>query len=252
VESPSREPSDTNLQFYKSRYLTNPTVYVQETSGWRSFAPGGIITQHAGEIPETIKQAVEPIPADEAQPLLALLHADLHQLGLRRALPASQPKLSRREWRQLLYAAIVGLIEHLLIAAALTSLFMGPSDVVGTGMAVLANFIGFFSASLIFALLSPRVSSSWHPVLFAVGLVVVNVITGIAQGDLAALNLVVFGTYIPAFYGFMAGRLARLISKGLQRTGSEPMSATVKPWHVGAALSAALVIFSVLTIVGRV
>jgi hypothetical protein len=58
------------ITYYKSRYLLNRVVYVQEDDRWKSYAAGGVIRESPGEIPEFIRNNIEEVPAEEVQHLI--------------------------------------------------------------------------------------------------------------------------------------------------------------------------------------
>lgn len=58
--------------YYKSRFLPGPIIYAQEDDLWRSYAPGGVIGQHSGAIPETTLRQVEEIGEAQAEELIKL------------------------------------------------------------------------------------------------------------------------------------------------------------------------------------
>jgi uncharacterized RDD family membrane protein YckC len=61
-------PASGPQRYYASRYLSDPTVYVQEQGYWRSFGPGRASGGAAGEIPAPIRsQLVEIDPAQGRQ-----------------------------------------------------------------------------------------------------------------------------------------------------------------------------------------
>jgi hypothetical protein len=53
--------------YLKSKFLPEPVVYVQEDTEWRSYAPGGSVTQSAGRIPAgtlALLEAMDPVEAE--------------------------------------------------------------------------------------------------------------------------------------------------------------------------------------------
>jgi hypothetical protein len=58
--------------YYKSRFLPDPIIYAQEDDQWRSYAPGGVVGQHGGTIPETTLRQIEEVGGDQVQELIKL------------------------------------------------------------------------------------------------------------------------------------------------------------------------------------
>ena len=53
--------------YLKSKFLPEPVVYVQGDTEWRSYAPGGSVTQSAGRIPPgmlALLEAMDPLQAE--------------------------------------------------------------------------------------------------------------------------------------------------------------------------------------------
>ena len=56
-------PASGPQRYYASRYLSDPTVYVQEQGFWRRVGPGGVSGGAGGEIP-----AIDPLAAGGDRP----------------------------------------------------------------------------------------------------------------------------------------------------------------------------------------
>ena len=101
--------------YYKSRFLTDPVVYVQEQGFWRSHGPGGV-KQVKGAIPERLFAGLEQISQDEAERIV-------------RQGPSDRVKNTfvnrRRPTFRAMYA-IVGIVVVLAIAAGVGTAFRGP------------------------------------------------------------------------------------------------------------------------------
>jgi hypothetical protein len=72
-------------KYYKSRYLTDPVVYVQDAGQWSSYAPAGVIRRSAGEIPESILAQTTEIDKAEAENLVAARLADAERIEAQRS-----------------------------------------------------------------------------------------------------------------------------------------------------------------------
>ena len=70
--------------YYKSRFLDTPIVYVEDAHGWRSYAPGGVIGEHRGSIPESVVMHVEPIDQKKAQSLIEERLEEAHRIKAQR------------------------------------------------------------------------------------------------------------------------------------------------------------------------
>jgi hypothetical protein len=225
-------------QFFKSRYLSSPTVYIQEDGHWRSVGPGGVVTTKEGEIPQSIMTGVVAIQANEAHPLLTELYGEVQRIEAEKASPIRQ-RLTGREWGRFAVASVAGLVVY--FAAELAATLLKPSWFTAGGywLYVGVEFIVFFVAGLAFAFLSPRVSSWEYTVLFVVGIMLVNlVLTSIIAWDGEGLVLaLIFGSLPPAAFGMLAGLAARRVNAGLRGLG-------IKSGFVGAALSGATVVFA--------
>jgi hypothetical protein len=57
-------------EYLKSKFLSEPVVYVQDDTEWRSYPPGGGVTQSAGRIPASMLAGLEPMGAFEAERLI--------------------------------------------------------------------------------------------------------------------------------------------------------------------------------------
>jgi hypothetical protein len=57
-------------QYYRSKFLADPVVYVQDKGEWRSYALGGVICEHDGNIPESIMGRVQSMDEREARTLI--------------------------------------------------------------------------------------------------------------------------------------------------------------------------------------
>jgi hypothetical protein len=57
-------------RFFKSRYLSDPIVYSQDDETWRSYAPGGVVHESAGAIPEFILANAAEVPEEEVRELI--------------------------------------------------------------------------------------------------------------------------------------------------------------------------------------
>jgi hypothetical protein len=60
------------ITYFKSRFLAQPIVYVEQDGGWKSYAPSGVIRQNSGPLPDFIRQSVDEVPLAEA---IDLIHA---------------------------------------------------------------------------------------------------------------------------------------------------------------------------------
>jgi hypothetical protein len=79
-------------QFYKSRYLPDPVVYVQDDGYWSSYAPAGVIRQSRGTIPDSIlNQTVEIDPA-EAEGLMERRLAEAERVEVQRVQVVGAPQ----------------------------------------------------------------------------------------------------------------------------------------------------------------
>ncbi len=74
-------------RYYKSRFLTEPVIYVQEDDSWSSYGPGGAIRSMRGEIPADIVRFVDEIPAADGQAWVSSRMAEAE--GLERERPGS-------------------------------------------------------------------------------------------------------------------------------------------------------------------
>ena len=63
-------------EYLKSKYLPEPVVYVQEDTEWRSYPPGGSVTQSAGRIPASMLAGLEPMDPFEAEAWIERRRAD--------------------------------------------------------------------------------------------------------------------------------------------------------------------------------
>jgi hypothetical protein len=58
--------------YYKSRFLSDPIVYIQDRDIWGSYAPGGVIRQADGTIPDSILGLLEEIDEVQARELIGV------------------------------------------------------------------------------------------------------------------------------------------------------------------------------------
>lgn len=72
-------------RFYKSRYLAQPVVYVQEDGRWSSYAPAGVIREARGTMPANILNQVDEIGKAEADALIFDRMAEAELIEARRA-----------------------------------------------------------------------------------------------------------------------------------------------------------------------
>lgn len=70
--------------YYKSLYLADPVVYVQEDGSWRSYARGGIVTESIGAIPVSVLAQCEKIGPSEAEDLIARRVTEAREAALQR------------------------------------------------------------------------------------------------------------------------------------------------------------------------
>jgi hypothetical protein len=61
-------------KYYKSRYLAEPIIYIQEDGQYRSVYPSGNAATVDGQIPETMLRSLDPIPVEQAEHLLVTLY----------------------------------------------------------------------------------------------------------------------------------------------------------------------------------
>ena len=58
-------------EYYKSRYLAEPIIYIQEEDCYSTVQPNGDRVTIAGRVPDEILRSLEPMPAEDAQRLIA-------------------------------------------------------------------------------------------------------------------------------------------------------------------------------------
>ena len=66
------EARDAMTTYYKSRFLPDPIIYAQEHDLWRSYAPGGVMAEHGGTIPEAILGQIEETGENHVTELINL------------------------------------------------------------------------------------------------------------------------------------------------------------------------------------
>ena len=94
-------------EYLKSKFLPEPVVYVQEDTEWRSYAPGGSVTQSAGRIPASMLAGLEPVDPFEAQGLIERRLADAAEAQLQAGQPERESGSSRTVNLALRYLGIL-------------------------------------------------------------------------------------------------------------------------------------------------
>lgn len=80
-------------RYYKSRYLADPIVYVQEDDRWSSYAPAGVIRQSRGELSESILAQTVEIGRTEADSLIGCRLADAERVEAQRSGSDQYPRI---------------------------------------------------------------------------------------------------------------------------------------------------------------
>lgn len=65
--------------YFKSKYLAEPVIYVQDEDDWRSYGLGGRITKSAGIIPPNLLAGLEPLGRLDAEELIDRRLAEAHE-----------------------------------------------------------------------------------------------------------------------------------------------------------------------------
>jgi hypothetical protein len=66
--------------YYKSRYLADPTIYVQGDNSYCAVQSNGDRTSVAGRIPDRILGSLEPMAADDAERLIATAYSQVERV----------------------------------------------------------------------------------------------------------------------------------------------------------------------------
>ena len=77
--------------FYKSRYLPDPIVYVQDEGQWSSYAPAGVIRRSRGSIPDSILGQTVEIDQPEAEDLIRRRLAEAERVEVQRSQVVGYP-----------------------------------------------------------------------------------------------------------------------------------------------------------------
>ncbi len=109
--------------FYKSRFLADPIIYVQEGHRWLTYSPTGV-RESQGSIPDGILAGVEEIAPEEAEKLISLRLSDASTWDVRRAEDLSQGPSGLGGW---LVLPIIGLFGAILWNAAYLFGTIAPS-----------------------------------------------------------------------------------------------------------------------------
>ena len=78
--------------YYRSRYLPDPIVYVQDEGHWSSYAPAGVIRRSRGTIPDGILGQTVEIPQSDAETLIRRRLAEAEKIEVQRAQIVGYPQ----------------------------------------------------------------------------------------------------------------------------------------------------------------
>jgi hypothetical protein len=165
-----------------------------------------------------------------------------------------EAKMTAAQWRRLSYGVLAGVAVEVALSAGLSALLGRGTLAFGVADAIVALYGSVFLAAAVFSLLSPHPERWWDAAWFgaaalAVNLLVLFAINGWPRRSFPIESLA-YTLGFAAMFALPAGLAARGIDRALGGRAADRGRFPSASWHAGAMLGGALLVFSILAIVG--